>query len=103
VSLGSVIRQRRRALGWTLEELAERASLTPNYIGTLERDANRDPSISTIFALARAFRVAPGELLGGIRGLAPESLEAARLFESSPPDVQDAVLRLLRATARRRR
>ncbi|MCW5837378.1 MAG: helix-turn-helix transcriptional regulator [Labilithrix sp.] len=103
MALGNVIRQRRLALGWTLEELAERARLTPNYVGTLERNPSRDPSVSTVIALARAFRVAPGELLGGVRDLGPEATEAARLFEASPPDVQDAVLRLLRATARRRR
>jgi transcriptional regulator with XRE-family HTH domain len=102
VSFGQVIRRKRKALGLTLEQLAERAALTPNYVGSVE-NGRRDPSLSTILALAKGFRVPAAELLGGARDVGPEALEAARLFEAAAPEVQDAVLRLLRAVARRRR
>ena len=102
VSFGATIRRKREALGFTLEEFAERAHLSPNYIGTVE-NGRRDPSLSTVLALAKALRVPAGELLGGVKELGPEGLEAGRLFESASPEVQEAVLHLLRVVARRRR
>ena len=102
MSFGRTIRRKREALGLTLEELAERCRLSPNYIGTIEND-KRDPSLSTVLALAKALRVPPGDLLGGVHDLGPDGLEAGRLFEAAPADVQDAVLRLLRAVTRRKR
>jgi transcriptional regulator with XRE-family HTH domain len=80
----------------TLEQLAERSGLTPNYIGGVETQ-KRNPSLSTVLALAKGLKVAPGELLSGVKDLTPAALEAGRLFEASPPEVQDAVIRLLRA------
>jgi transcriptional regulator with XRE-family HTH domain len=86
----------------TIEGLAERAGLTPNYVGTIET-GRRDPSLSTIVSLARALSVSPSELLGGLDGLSPRALEVARLVDGVPSDVQDAIARLLRATQKRRR
>ena len=102
LAFGREVRRRRLALGLTLEQLAERSSLTPNYIGTVEH-GQRDPSLSTILALARGLGVAPGELLGGIGETGPLALEASRLIEAHPPDVQEAMLELLRSMTRRRR
>src|SRR5215831_15214489 len=102
VKFGKEIRRRRKSLGMTIEQLSERSGLTPNYIGTVEI-GDRDPSLSTVLALARGLSVGAAELLGGSDRLSPAALEAARLFEGAPPDVQDAVLRLLRAVQRRRR
>ena len=102
MSFGAVVRRRREALGFTLEQLAERAHLSPNYVGTIE-NGKRDPSLSTILALAKALRVPPGDLLGGFEDLGADAIEAGRLFEAATPEVQDAVLRLLRAVGRRRR
>ena len=102
VSFGAIVKRRREGLGLTLEQLAERAGLSPNYVGTVEK-GKRDPSLSTVLALAKALRVPAGDLLGGVHGLGAEAIEAGRLFEAAPADVQDAVLRLLRALARRRR
>ena len=86
----------------TLEQLAERAGLTPNYVGTIEA-GQRDPSLSTVQALARGLSVATGELLGGNAHHSAAALEAATLFETAPPDVQEAILHLLRAVQKRRR
>lgn len=79
----------------TLEELAERARLTPNYIGTIE-NGKRDPSLSTVLSLARGLGVPAPELFGGIDGMSPSATEAGHLFDSAPADVQEAVLQLLR-------
>jgi transcriptional regulator with XRE-family HTH domain len=102
LNLGREVRRRRRALGLTLEQLAERSGLTPNYIGTVEH-GQRDPSLSTVMALAKGLEVSASELLGGVADMSPAAMEAARLFDSVPPDVQSALLALLRATAPRRR
>lgn len=96
MKFGREIRRRRKALGWTLEVLAEKSGLSPHYLSTVERDA-RDPSLSTIEALAKAFGVPAGELLGPIRKLSPTSLEAARLFDAAPEPVQEGVLKILHA------
>jgi transcriptional regulator with XRE-family HTH domain len=102
VSFGTTIRRKREALGLTLEEVAERSKLSPNYIGTVE-NGRRDPSLSTVLALAKALRVPAGELVGGIEDVSAEALEAARLFQGCTPEVQDLALRVLRAVTRRPR
>jgi transcriptional regulator with XRE-family HTH domain len=89
-------------LGLTLEQLAERSSLTPNYIGTVE-NGRRDPSLSTVLALAKGLGVPAGELLGSTGEQGTTSSEAAALLESLSPDHQAALLELLRVLARRKR
>ncbi|HET9929484.1 MAG TPA: helix-turn-helix transcriptional regulator [Polyangiaceae bacterium] len=102
MSFGREVRRRRGALGLTLEQLAERSGLTPNYIGTVE-NGRRDPSLSTVLALAKGLGVAPSALMGGVGEFSAEATEAAALVESLPAEVQVAMLELLRALGRRRR
>lgn len=102
MSFGRAVRRRREALELTLEELAERSGLSPNYIGTVE-NGRRDPSLSTVLALAKGLRVAPGELFGPIKELSSEAYEIGRQYDASPDDVQDLVVRVLRVAGRRRR
>jgi transcriptional regulator with XRE-family HTH domain len=101
VEFGREVRRRREAAGLTLEALAERAGLTPNYIGGIEM-GRRDPSLSTVLSLARGLRISPADLLGGLGELSPAALEAGHLYEATLPDIQGPVLRLLRTVARRR-
>lgn len=102
VSFGREIRRRRGALGLTLEQLAERSGLTPNYIGTVE-NGRRDPSLSTVLALAKGLGCAASALMGGAGDFSAEATEAAALIDSLPSEVQTAMLELLRAMGRRRR
>jgi len=102
MSLGREVRRRRKALGLTLEQLAEKAGLSPHYLSTVETDG-RDPSLSTIVAVAKGLGCAPGELLGPLKDLSPASYEAGRLFDGAPEEVREGILRILRATSRRRR
>jgi len=99
VEFGQEVRRRREAAGLTLEALAERSGLTPNYIGGIEM-GKRDPSLSTVLSLARGLAVSPADLLGGLNELSPAAIEAGRLFEGTLTDVQGSVLRLLRTVAR---
>jgi transcriptional regulator with XRE-family HTH domain len=102
LAFGREVRRRRSTLGLTLEQLAERSDLTPNYIGSVE-NGRRDPSLSTVLALAKGLGVGPAELLGGRDDLGPVATEAAALMEQVSPDLQVAVLELLRVLARKRR
>jgi transcriptional regulator with XRE-family HTH domain len=86
----------------TLEVLAERAELTPNYIGSVEI-GKRDPSLSTILALAKGLGVRPGEFFGTVADLTPSGEEAAHLFDQTPPEVQKAVLALLSSLSKKAR
>jgi transcriptional regulator with XRE-family HTH domain len=102
LSFGREVRRRRKALSLTLEQLAEKSGLTPNYIGTVE-NGRRDPSLSTILSLAQGLGIAPGELLGGVGELSPRAIESARLLDSTSPEVQGALLDLLRTLPKKRR
>ena len=101
MSFGREIRRRREALGLTIEELAERAGLSPNYVGTVE-NGRRDPSLSTILALAKGLRVPAGELLGGTKELSPAACELGRMFDAASPDGQRLARDLLLALRKRR-
>jgi transcriptional regulator with XRE-family HTH domain len=101
VQLGAEIRRRRQALGWSLEELAHRCGLSWRYLSSVEGD-KRDPSLSTIEAIATALGAEPGELLG-LKALAPAGIEAGKLFVGLPADAQETVLRLMRLLSPRKR
>lgn len=102
MDFGQAIRRRRLALHLSLEALANAAGLTPNYIGLIET-GRREPSLSTVLALAKGLGVPPAEIFSGINDLSPPATEAGLLFDSSPEDVQGAVLALLRSVSLRKR
>ena len=56
------VRARRNALGLTQEQLADRASLSTNYIARLEIGL-RTPSMATLKSLAKALDVQVADLL----------------------------------------
>ena len=62
LALGREIRRHRKAKKFSQEQLAERAELTRNYIGYLER-GERNPRAKTLFQLARALDVGMAELM----------------------------------------
>jgi transcriptional regulator with XRE-family HTH domain len=62
VSLPVRLRALRAARGWTLEQAAEEAGLTPDNLSKIEK-GHRKPRVSTLSKLADAYGVAPEELL----------------------------------------
>jgi transcriptional regulator with XRE-family HTH domain len=56
------IRALRKALGWSQDACADQAGLNRSYIGDIER-RKHNPRLSTLEALADAFRVRVGDLL----------------------------------------
>jgi transcriptional regulator with XRE-family HTH domain len=95
--IGREIRALRRRAGLTLEQLGGRAHLTPSYIGSIE-NGERDPSLSTIQALAAALGVPTGQLFGGVP-LTRDGLVLARLFDRVPPASREGLVEILRAIA----
>jgi transcriptional regulator with XRE-family HTH domain len=67
--VGRHLRARRKRLGMTLEQLAERSGLTASYIGQVERDV-RKTSLKTLAALAAALDVKVGALFDVVAPLA---------------------------------
>jgi transcriptional regulator with XRE-family HTH domain len=59
---GATVRARRRDVGISQEELADRAELDRTYIGGIER-GERNVSVVNIVRIARALDVAPSLLL----------------------------------------
>jgi transcriptional regulator with XRE-family HTH domain len=68
--LGRRVAHRRRELGLSREELAERAGMAPGYVEYLEKRASRVP-IAGVGSLARALDTSTDELLGADVDLPP--------------------------------
>ena len=51
--LGQRIREQRRKKGWTMDKLAEKADLSVNYVGDLERGV-KTPSLDTFIRIVEA-------------------------------------------------
>ncbi len=96
---GAEVRRRRESIRMTLEVLAARAGLTPNFIGTVET-GKRDPSLSTIVKLARGLGISPAEFFSSRAERSPASDEAGRLFDLVDPSVQEPVMTILRVLAK---
>ena len=64
-AFGFRIRTLREQLGWSQDQLAEKANLHRTYISGLER-GERNVSVLNILRLARALKTTPGKLLDGI-------------------------------------
>jgi len=61
-TLASNIRAFRQAAGWSQDYLAHEAGLYRSYIGDMER-CKHNPRLSTLEALADAFRIRIGDLV----------------------------------------
>ena len=63
--LGRNIRRRRRRAHLTIERLAEKADLHPNYLGRVER-GEEQLSVAALVRIAKALRIRAKGLLNGI-------------------------------------
>jgi transcriptional regulator with XRE-family HTH domain len=63
-NFGIILQNERKKNGLSQEKLAELADLHRTYISDLERGI-RNPTITTIFTLCKAFNITPSELLKG--------------------------------------
>lgn len=60
--LGSNLREARKKLQLTQEQVAERSGVHPTEVSRIEA-GKRDPRISTFLRLASALEIPPGQLL----------------------------------------
>jgi len=65
VILGAEIRKQRKRLGCTQENLAEKAELSPNYVGRVER-GEEHVSLAALRRIAKALNARVRDLLVGI-------------------------------------
>lgn len=99
IEFGAELRRRRHELNLSLEQFAERAGLTPNFIGSIEK-GQRDPSLSTLTKLAQGLGISVRVLLGTETSLSPEAEEFAKMFSDTLPQVQVGQLMILRVAAK---
>mgnify|MGYP000923801525 CR=1 FL=1 len=64
-ALAAELKARRFELGIPQEELAHRAGLSRTFIGRIEISTTQ-PSLTALFALARALEVSPEVLIAGV-------------------------------------
>ena len=90
--LGSRIRERRRALHITQEQLAETAEISASFLGHIER-GSRIASLDTFVRICIALQVAPNDLLGA--EMAVRQTELPDLVTVSPVELLQAVARAI--------
>lgn len=60
---GDMVRQRRKELGWTLDELVEKTGLSKSFLSEVER-GKRSPSADTLLKLSRALSLPMDGMMG---------------------------------------
>jgi len=71
VAFGIAVSQRRMALGWSFDALAEYSDVSRRMLINVEH-ARMNPSLLTILKIAKALKVEPGELVNAaIRSVEP--------------------------------
>jgi transcriptional regulator with XRE-family HTH domain len=98
--LGARLRAQREAVGLTQAALAEKAGVTSNYVGVLERGLKL-PTLDTLIVLAKALDVNPAELLGDLRtkdGWVDDMLAVAEAIPESRRPMALAVLKTIATT-----
>jgi transcriptional regulator with XRE-family HTH domain len=65
-AFGERVRARRHEMGWSQEELADRAGLHWTFVGQAER-GRRNVSLHNILKLAKGLGIDPGELVRDLK------------------------------------
>lgn len=97
-TLGKRIRAARLRKGWTQEELAEKAGLSPTHVSVIERAGN-SVKLETFVSICCALGVSADDVL---QDLVPASVDAqtselSELLRSQPRDTQLRILRAVKA------
>jgi transcriptional regulator with XRE-family HTH domain len=98
-AVGDRVRQRRKKLGLTQEELAGRAGIDTSYVGQLERGL-RHPSLRVLACVAEALEMQVADLLREKpRQDSPVLRELQRTLGTLPPAQQQAILEIVKKMA----
>lgn len=90
------IRSRRKELGWSQEQLAERAGLSHNYLARLELGWN-SPSLSTLIALAATLGMHVSDFLITEEVWLDQGRQLAHSLEGLTSEEADYVIEQFRA------
>ncbi|TCU77241.1 helix-turn-helix protein [Tissierella praeacuta] len=96
-NIGKRIQNRREELGMKQEELAERVSLSPNYMSAIERGV-KIPRLETFIRIANALEVSTDILLEDVLVKGNE-IKASNLWEEInhlPSKEQERILRVIK-------
>ncbi len=78
--VGERLHESRKARGYTLQELAEKAGLSPSYLSEIEKGSKK-PSLKSLERISHALGISPGELSRGEdKELDPGTGTRIRLF-----------------------
>ena len=96
--VGGRIRAARTAKGWTQEELAEKAGISPTHVSVIERAGN-SVKLETFVSICCALGVSADDIL---QDLVPSSVNAQvseldSILHDQPREVQRTALRVVRA------
>lgn len=97
-TVGKRIRAARLTKGWTQEELAEKAGISPTHVSVIERAGN-SVKLETFVSICCALGVSADDVL---RDLVPPSVsvqtsELEKILRGQPQEVQRTALRVVRA------
>jgi transcriptional regulator with XRE-family HTH domain len=96
MAFGTEVRRIRKLRGLSIEDLAERSGLSANYVGGIEMN-RRDPSLSTVTAIAKGLDTNISELFQETpTSLSPTAVQLAHAFERvRPASVQERLVDLV--------
>lgn len=67
-AFGRVLRQLRQAAGMSQEQLGLESGVQRNFISLIETGQNQ-PTVTTVFRLARALNISPSELIAQVESI----------------------------------
>lgn len=70
-AFGKVLREKRKLVGLTQEQLAHDAEIQRNYVSLIERGIHQ-PTVAMLFKLSRALHCRPSELIQGVELALPD-------------------------------
>lgn len=87
------IKEHRKRLGWTLDQLAGASDLSKGYLSLLE-SGKRDPSAEALRSLAAALQVDATEMIQPDTDEARQAIEHLSVFLKLDPEDRAAVMRI---------
>ena len=100
--LGDFVRRIRNKKGFSLTDVANQSgrfgpSIAASYVGKIENDPSRKPTVVAVRALAHGLRIPPEELLARAAGLVDPGIETEKLqlfsrFKELSPEKRGFVL-----------
>ncbi|MEK6645670.1 MAG: helix-turn-helix transcriptional regulator [Candidatus Firestonebacteria bacterium] len=106
ITIGKRIREERKKLGLTQEELAEKISIHPAFLGQIERGTKK-ASIVTIQCVAKALNITTGKLFAedtdklGVKNLSEWQTKISELISNFSANDQKFLYETARALAKK--